>query len=131
MTQIVRLACLIGCAWQTWQQSDTWSSSLALWSNAMHVAPKEPLPIINLAGQLMNVRAYAPAEPLLVMAYSLSQQRSAAERLKSDDLIWANMGIIRLRQGRILEARNYLAGGTDPTSARSLVCQQFHGLCAS
>lgn len=132
MTRLICLVILlIGCAWQTHYQSDLWSSSFAVWANAAHVAPQAPLPMINLAGTLMNAQAYAPAEPLLVMAYRLSQQRSEAERLKWDDLIWANMGIIRLRQGRVGEAHAYLLGGIDPTSARWLVCHQFQGLCAS
>lgn len=111
-------------------QSSHWASPVDLWENALAVAPNVPRPWINLASLAMDRRDDAEGERLLTAAMDAMPSRSKAEQDWTIDLVWANLALIRLRQGRLAEA-SALVNHAPYESARWQVCKAVKAICAA
>lgn len=122
MRGIIGLAVL--CAFITYRQMPVWGSPAALWGHAHSMAPMLPRPMINLAGTRMDVHDYETAETLLWQAHLLALQRTKDEQATAQDLIFANLGLMRFYQGNYRAAAFYLHGA-QRYSARGILCDGF------
>lgn len=123
---MVGLAC--GLAPLTSRQLPVWQSQDALWAQAARVSPEAPRPLVNLAIGRMAVGEYEAATRFLDAAERLADDRPARDRDITRDLVAANRAVMRIREGRLQEARALVAGAP-ALSARWVVCQRAPGIC--
>lgn len=127
------LAC--GLAWLSFTASATWTSPVGVWMQAQRVAPGRPDPwihgalaLLDAPGDLRDARL-TTAETWLHHAARAVPRQTAAEQRWAQDAMAAGLALVRMRQGRLIEASQAMQGGVR-YSARWVVCQQAPSVCA-
>jgi Flp pilus assembly protein TadD len=116
------LACL------TYHQTGVWTSDERLWTQAAHVAPSMPRPLINLALVRLRAGDLDGAERDLRRAAVLAEAQPTGERLWAMDVIAATRAQVLMQHGRFREA-SALIYGARPATARGKVCSHFRTVC--
>lgn len=117
-------------------QSAVWRSEVAVWQQAQAVAPTLPDPwihgaqaVLDAPGDLRDPARWSVAEGWLDRAESTVPAQGPTERAWARDAIDATRAVIRMRQGRLVDAAILMASGP-PASARGVLCAHFRGICA-
>jgi len=119
----------------SWHSSAAFTSERALWAQAQRVAPTLPDPWIHGAMAVLNAGdpreagRWREAEQLLDRARSVVSSQSFTEQQWARDAIKATTAVIRMRQGRLLEA-SALMQDAKPDTARGRLCAHFRSVCA-
>lgn len=123
-------------AGRSFAQSAVWLSEDALWRNAHTVAPGMPDPwihgamaVLDAPGDPRDGHRLADAEHLLTHARAAIGRQPPAEQRWAHDALAATEAVIRMRQGRLLEASRLMQGGM-AASARGQLCAHFRAVCA-
>ena len=105
------------------------SSESAVWAQAQRIAPTLPDPWIHGAMDAVERGDRSQAAAWLLTARSRVAGQSAAEQSWARDAIDATQAVIYMREGRLREAANLIAGAPDQT-ARGQLCLHFRSVCA-
>ena len=126
----------VALALLSWSHSAAWTSEAAVWQRAQQVSPTLPDPwiwgaraLLDAPGDRRDVERFATAEGWLRQARAAVPQQSPLEQRWALDAIAATTAAIRLRQGRLFEAGQWMRGGM-PLSARGRLCARFPSVCA-
>jgi len=114
-------------AWQT----APFRSETALWTQASRIAPTSPWPWVNLADERTRARDLVTAERYLDRARQAARTHPTrvVPLWGADDVIAAQLAVIRMQQGRLHEAAALMAGAP-LVSARGELCSRYPAICA-